>query len=482
MSFKLLEIGMDALRRVRIGRAALVAAAICAALAPTPSWADKTISANTILTEDTDWSDEGTVTIAEGVTLDLNGYILTVAGIAGAGSIVDSWTGSDAYERLDYIQATGTQYIDTGYVHDDSTKVDMRISFDETPGADWQNFYGARYYKNDDARRFDVFLSNSQNSPCRFGPELGKKRDGFINHEVLNSTIYAIHLEKTGGESTATPEGGATVSLGTGTATGGSFDEGRSDYLFALHQYYDEHDPKWYANFHTKAKLYSCRIYSGETLERNFVPVRRKSDGALGLFDRANNVFYGNAGTGEFNPGAIGGVRLALSGIGVASDFSGLTVGEGVTLAFVGEGALAANLDVTKFASVEVSSGAVLDLAGHNLTVNAVTGAGLITDTVGTALSGYDRLDYIQATGTQYIDTGYRHDDTTKVDMRISFDTVVVSSWQDFYGARDEGSDSVPSSAKRERMSQPTPSRPIRSTTSISRRKARKAPFRRMAS
>ncbi|MBQ1429370.1 MAG: hypothetical protein IIZ06_06845 [Kiritimatiellae bacterium] len=39
MSFKLLKIGRDALRRVRIGRVALVAAAVCVATAPSPSWA-----------------------------------------------------------------------------------------------------------------------------------------------------------------------------------------------------------------------------------------------------------------------------------------------------------------------------------------------------------------------------------------------------------------------------------------------------------
>ncbi len=70
MSFKLLEIGMDALRRARIGRAALVTAALCVATAPSPSYADKTISENLTLTEDTDWSGEGTVTIADGATLD----------------------------------------------------------------------------------------------------------------------------------------------------------------------------------------------------------------------------------------------------------------------------------------------------------------------------------------------------------------------------------------------------------------------------
>ena len=43
MSFKLLKIGMDALRRARIGRAALVAAALCVATAPSPSYADEAI-------------------------------------------------------------------------------------------------------------------------------------------------------------------------------------------------------------------------------------------------------------------------------------------------------------------------------------------------------------------------------------------------------------------------------------------------------
>ena len=437
MSFKFLGIGRFALRRARIGRFALVAAAVCVAAA-LPSRADKTISENTTLTEDTDWSGEGTVTIAEGVTLDLNGYILTVAGIDGAGGIVDSWTGAAAYERLDFIQATGTQYIDTGYVHDDTTKVDMRISFDATPDTAWQNFYGARHYEDDAAhnkRRFNVFLSNS--SPCKFGPELGQKRDGFVDYTVLSSTIYDIHLEKTGGESTVSAGGVIVASLGTGTAEGGSFDAGHPDYLLAMNQYYASNNPNWYANFHTKAKLYSCRIYSGETLERDFVPVRRKSDGVLGLLDRANDVFYANAGTGEFEPGAIGGVRLALSGGGETIDFSALTIAPGVPLVFTGEKALDADLDATAFASVEVAEGATLDLNGYALKVAAINGAGAIVD----SLAGYERRKYLQSTAeAQFIDTGYFHKDNTKVDIRVSFDTI-AKTWQCIYGARNCKSD-----------------------------------------
>ena len=111
MSLKSLKKGRAEQKFDRIGRAALVAAAICVAT-PSPSWADKTISENTTLTEDTDWRDQGVVTIAEGVTLDLNGYTLRVSALAGAGSVVDS----KSYELLDYVEATGAQYFTTGYV------------------------------------------------------------------------------------------------------------------------------------------------------------------------------------------------------------------------------------------------------------------------------------------------------------------------------------------------------------------------------
>ena len=39
-------------------------------------------------------------------------------------------------------------------------------------------------------------------------------------------------------------------------------------------------------------KLYSAKLYDGETLGRDFVPAQRDSDGANGLYDLVNNTFY----------------------------------------------------------------------------------------------------------------------------------------------------------------------------------------------
>ena len=62
---------------------------VCAAamLAPHPSLAATNITENVTLAEDADWRDRGTVTISEGVTLDLGGHALYVRGLAGSGTL-----------------------------------------------------------------------------------------------------------------------------------------------------------------------------------------------------------------------------------------------------------------------------------------------------------------------------------------------------------------------------------------------------------
>ncbi len=49
--------------------------------------ADETISENMVLTADADWRDKGVVTIPAGVTVNLNGHSLKLAGLAGGGTI-----------------------------------------------------------------------------------------------------------------------------------------------------------------------------------------------------------------------------------------------------------------------------------------------------------------------------------------------------------------------------------------------------------
>lgn len=50
-------------------------------------------------------------------------------------------------------------------------------------------------------------------------------------------------------------------------------------------------------------RIYYLKIYDNNILIRNFVPCYRKSDGVIGLYDKVNNKFYRNKGTGTFTKG-----------------------------------------------------------------------------------------------------------------------------------------------------------------------------------
>ena len=59
-----------------------------------------------------------------------------------------------------------------------------------------------------------------------------------------------------------------------------------------------EQQEGWYA----KEKIYSCRIYENEVLVRDFIPVKDTNEVAC-LYDRVENKYYYNKGTGTFTAG-----------------------------------------------------------------------------------------------------------------------------------------------------------------------------------
>jgi hypothetical protein len=52
-----------------------------------------------------------------------------------------------------------------------------------------------------------------------------------------------------------------------------------------------------------RIQLYSCKIYDGNTLVRNYIPAVRNADSVAGLFDTVSMSFFTNAGTGAFTYG-----------------------------------------------------------------------------------------------------------------------------------------------------------------------------------
>ena len=174
------------------------------------------------------------------------------------------------YQEVEYIESSGTQYIDTGVSITNDIKVDIAISFNQLGSGSNENIICSNgNYGND---RF--LLLTSSKSLMWFG------NIKTITTDLVINTKYDIEITKTyvalNGTQTATTDS-SSGTLYLLASTGGS------RYFYG--------------------KLYSCKIYNNGTLVRNFIPCYRKSDNVIGLYDSVNGVFYTNAGTGTFTKG-----------------------------------------------------------------------------------------------------------------------------------------------------------------------------------
>ena len=334
MSFKLLK----------VGRAALVAAAICVATAPTPSYADTTISENFTLTADTDWRTDGVVTVPEGVTVDLNGHTLWVSGLAGKGAFTSSVANPATFDL------TTT----------DASKVSSKTTF--LAGTSAANLFNNNYDRgqptasNLNSRR--VIVEN-KNLPIVVDYDFGAAT-------VVNSyKVYAGGYR--GGTENQNSGHERTAKRWTFY---GSNDEGEEKDWEELDEnsvtdWNDKTAPdnRQFTFFNATA----YRYYRMEILEP-----QKSSNGYTELVQ----LEYG------YVPNQVRIVPSQDGGFASASN-----IVSGTAKFVVAGGALAANADLRGLGKISVAPRETLDLAGHYLRVHAIDGAARVTTSVTSAFT-----------------------------------------------------------------------------------------------
>lgn len=189
----------------------------------------------------------------------------------------------NGYTKLDYIESSGTQYIDTGVSSFNTQRT--RVILD----VDWLSGLGCYFGCYSSGRRW--FVEALQPTKIYSGYlDEGKSAD-------IATVIGRYTVDKNGVSTNVNGVKILHASAGNSTsisicllACGGS--SGVSGIADA-------------------ARIYSCKIYSDSVLIRQFVPCKNSS-GEVGLYDEVNDVFYGNAGTGVF----IAGPEVPISGSG----------------------------------------------------------------------------------------------------------------------------------------------------------------------
>lgn len=209
--------------------------------------------------------------------LNAAGYPAAVEPVLKGGSRLPS-----GYTELEYIESTGTQYIDTNFKPDGETTVNIAFQTSSAPDnlSDTLPVYGAATDYNSNAFEFWTLSGGfatygSQDYKSNLGITTGKKHTVSQAKNVL------------------------TVDGTSYTFTKQTFTAPYSLLLFAT---YRSSGIKICASA-ASLKIYSCKIYNNGTLVRNFVPVKNSS-GTIGLYDIVNGAFYANAGSGTFTAGA----------------------------------------------------------------------------------------------------------------------------------------------------------------------------------
>lgn len=187
------------------------------------------------------------------------------------------------YTQLEYIESSGTQYIDTGITISSTTYKQLRFVLDN----EYLSFDGSYWLVNGCSGNGVVYY---------FGAATG----GAIYYGNGTADISANGTASTGRQTIEfDPTNGRYVFGSTLSLTGLTFNAPTGSSNFHLFAY----NKGSASDCHTE-RIYSCQIYSQGSLVRNFIPAERISDSVIGLYDTVNSVFYTNAGTGNFIAGS----------------------------------------------------------------------------------------------------------------------------------------------------------------------------------
>lgn len=185
-----------------------------------------------------------------------------------------------SYQEVEYIESTGTQYIDTGIKTSNSLSFEIRTNYANG------TLLGAQ--DNSNAEKCIAIAGSSNSEYVRF---LSDSAGQFLGIPVNTYGFYDLTIKA--GKATLTYNNKPTdISL---TTKNNTID--LPIYIFAR-------NVDGAASGYSPRKLFYFKVYDNGTLVRDFIPVYRKSDGAIGLYDLVGKSFYANAGTGTFLKGA----------------------------------------------------------------------------------------------------------------------------------------------------------------------------------
>ena len=182
------------------------------------------------------------------------------------------------YLQLEYIESTGTQYIDTGVVLSNNHKFEIEFMPFNSQGL----MFGSR-------------------SSATLNNRMVTWDGGLVTNDYYNYQQYRLSVSLLSGIKYVATNSNTLIKINESELSVSSttiFNTPSNALIFNVGGS-PPSLPK------ASAKLYYAKIWNGEILVRDFIPSMRLSDNAIGLYDKANNQFYTNNGSGTFLHGGL---------------------------------------------------------------------------------------------------------------------------------------------------------------------------------
>lgn len=189
------------------------------------------------------------------------------------------------YRELEYIESSGTQYIDTGVIATNNLKVGITFrQISDTGAMGVIRQVGSNYVRHhitQTSSGINFSLGGTYN--IKNYPDL-----------LDDNTTHIWWINNTTGISQMDSVSSSFTSQAAFTCQG-------TYYLFARNNV-NMTTPITYINI----RLYKVQLYKGtNTIINKFIPVQRKSDNMIGMYDTVQHKFHPNLGTGDFIMGPI---------------------------------------------------------------------------------------------------------------------------------------------------------------------------------
>ena len=271
------------------------------------------------------------------------------------------------YTRVEYLESTGTQYINIGRKMYNNSEIELCFSFNEMQ--ENCSIFGSRTSSTTNnfeiasvVTSFPIYLDFGNYNTSR-----ASYNNAVINTKyicTISKSLRAVYDENhtlLASNTTLISADNATPSNALIFDTAGGYSQNK-----------------------LKGKVYYCKIWENGVLVRNMIPCKNNSNVA-GLYDTVNGVFYTNAGTGTFNTGAV-----------VPKE----SVGDLVT-----------DTSDTNYGKYKIP------VLTNSHTTNIYLNKPL--KRASKLPYGYTELEHIRSTGTQYIDTNFIPNQDTRIKVKI---------------------------------------------------------------